>query len=60
MFLVMKENSYASKVVRIDKKGGQKVISTSPFYLLIHIHLLNLNKIKKYLNIYGLNFKFEF
>lgn len=60
MFLVMKENSYASKVVRIDKKGGQEVISTSSFYLLIHIHLLNLNKIKKYLNIYGLNFKFEF
>ncbi|MBA7503200.1 hypothetical protein ES706_01808 [subsurface metagenome] len=31
MFLVMKEKAFASKVVRIDKKGGQKVISTGPY-----------------------------
>jgi len=31
MFLVMKEKASASKVVRIDKKGGQKVISMGPY-----------------------------
>jgi len=36
MFLVMKENAFASKVVRIDKEGGQKVISTGPYAIVRH------------------------
>jgi len=36
MFLVMKENAFASKVLRIDKEGGQKVISTGPYAIVRH------------------------
>jgi len=36
MFLVMKENAYASKVLRIDKEGGQKVITTGPYAVVRH------------------------
>jgi len=36
MFLVMKEYSFASKVVRIDKEGGKKVISTGPYAIVRH------------------------
>jgi len=36
IFLVMKENAFASKVVRIDKEGGQKVISTGPYAIVRH------------------------
>lgn len=34
--LGMKENSYASKVVRVDKEGGQKVITTGPYAFVRH------------------------
>ncbi len=36
IFLVMKENAYASKVLRIDKEGGQKVITTGPYAVVRH------------------------
>jgi len=36
IFLVMKENAFASKVVRIDKEGGQKVISTGSYAIVRH------------------------
>lgn len=36
MFLVMKENSYAAKVVRIDKEAGHKVITTGPYAVVRH------------------------
>ena len=34
--LVQKENAYASKVVRIDKEGGHKVITTGPYAVVRH------------------------
>jgi len=34
--LVMKENSYASKVVRVDKEGEHKVITTGPYAVVRH------------------------
>jgi len=34
--LVMKENPFASKVVRVDKEGGHKVISTGPYAVVRH------------------------
>lgn len=34
--LVMKENPFASKVVRIDKEGGYKVITTGPYAVVRH------------------------
>jgi len=36
MFQVMKENAFASKVLRVDKEGGQKVISTGPYAIVRH------------------------
>jgi len=35
-FLVMKENTYASKVVRIQKDRGHKVITTGPYKYVRH------------------------
>lgn len=34
--LVMKENPFAAKVVRIDKEGGHKVITTGPYAVVRH------------------------
>ena len=34
--LVMKENPFASKVVRVDKEGGHRVISTGPYAVVRH------------------------
>lgn len=34
--LVMKENAFASKVVRIDKEAGHKVITTGPYAVVRH------------------------
>ncbi len=34
--LIMKENPYASKVLRIDKEGGHKVITTGPYAVVRH------------------------
>ena len=36
IFLVMKENSYASKVLRIEEGAGHKVISTGPYAIVRH------------------------
>ena len=36
LFLVMKENAFAAKVVRIDKEAGHKVITTGPYAVVRH------------------------
>ena len=36
IFLVMKENSFAAKVVRVDKEAGHKVITTGPYAVVRH------------------------
>ena len=36
IFLVFKENSFAAKVVRIDKEAGHKVITTGPYAVVRH------------------------
>ena len=35
-FLVMKENPFAAKVVRIDKEAGHEVITTGPYAVVRH------------------------
>jgi len=36
IFLVMKENSFAAKVIRVDKEVGQLVITTGPYAVVRH------------------------
>ncbi len=36
VFLVMKENAFAAKVVRIDKEAGHKVVTTGPYAVVRH------------------------
>ncbi len=43
IFLVRKENAFASKIVRINKEGGQKVISTGPYAIVEHPMYTGLN-----------------
>ena len=36
VFLVMKENTFLSRVVRIQKDRGQKVVTTGPYSIVRH------------------------
>ncbi len=35
-FLAMKENAFASKIIRVDKEAGHKVITTGPYAVVRH------------------------